>query len=200
MASLKHLAALAALTVIGTPAAAVVVDFEAQPLGNNPNPLTISGATFTTVGGFNFIATATTNDLCASISATSPANCSRDLEVAFGGNASAISFNFVANNTNTIGADIGDVQIFSGVTLLGSVDVFVVDGTSATKDTVALTGFSNVTRIVISSTDFGGVLYDDFAFELDAVPEPSSWAMMIAGFGLAGAALRRGHRPALTAA
>jgi hypothetical protein len=27
--------------------------------------------------------------------------------------------------------------------------------------------------------------------EFNAVPEPASWAMMIAGFGLAGAALRR---------
>ena len=33
------------------------------------------------------------------------------------------------------------------------------------------------------------LLVDDF--HMDLVPEPSTWALMIAGFGLAGAALRR---------
>ena len=32
---------------------------------------------------------------------------------------------------------------------------------------------------------------DNFALSAQAVPEPATWAMMIAGFGLAGAALRR---------
>jgi len=32
---------------------------------------------------------------------------------------------------------------------------------------------------------------DDVAFKTSAVPEPATWAMMIAGFGLAGAAIRR---------
>jgi hypothetical protein len=32
--------------------------------------------------------------------------------------------------------------------------------------------------------------------KLAVVPEPATWAMMISGFGLAGAAMRRGYRPA----
>ena len=32
---------------------------------------------------------------------------------------------------------------------------------------------------------------NEHAFFLNAVPEPASWAMMIAGFGLVGAAMRR---------
>jgi hypothetical protein len=35
---------------------------------------------------------------------------------------------------------------------------------------------------------------------VSAVPEPSAWALMIGGFGLAGAALRRQRRTAMTAA
>lgn len=31
-----------------------------------------------------------------------------------------------------------------------------------------------------------------------AVPEPASWSLMLLGFSLVGAALRRGHRPAFT--
>lgn len=38
-----------------------------------------------------------------------------------------------------------------------------------------------------------------FNFEVSAVPEPATWAMMIAGFGLAGAALRRRSKAAVAA-
>lgn len=44
--------------------------------------------------------------------------------------------------------------------------------------------------------DFGPVI-DNVNLDRTAVPEPASWAMMIAGFGLAGAALRRRATPAL---
>ena len=43
----------------------------------------------------------------------------------------------------------------------------------------------------------GGVFFDNFQVNGPAVPEPATWALMIGGFGLAGAALRR--RRALTA-
>ena len=184
---------LLALALVSAPAAAAqTVDFEASPLGLNPNPLTIGGATFTTTGGFNRLATFNSTTLCASTSSSNSANCSLPLEVLFAGNASTISFNFVANNTISIGSDIGDVSIFSGVAFLGIVDVLVLDGSAFTNDAVSLTGFSNVTRIVITSTDFGGVLYDDFTFTLNAaVPEPSTWAMMLIGFGGIGYSVRR---------
>ena len=38
-----------------------------------------------------------------------------------------------------------------------------------------------------------------FDFEVSAVPEPATWALMISGFGLAGAALRRRRTAALAA-
>ena len=53
------------------------------------------------------------------------------------------------------------------------------------------------------SIAFGGVanqiVFDDITFGSDrpgpgAVPEPATWAMMLVGFGAAGAALRRGRR------
>lgn len=51
---------LSVLTLlIGSVAAsAAVIDFQGQSTGNNLNPLTLPGATFTTLGGFNYIATA----------------------------------------------------------------------------------------------------------------------------------------------
>ncbi len=59
--------------------------------------------------------------------------------------------------------------------------------------------YSGITSLVLSSDDIYGLAYDDFHFDLadngggtpGGVPEPASWALMILGFGLAGAALRR---------
>jgi hypothetical protein len=46
--------------------------------------------------------------------------------------------------------------------------------------------------ILVSDNNFGATQFTQFlAFELSAVPEPSSWAMMIGGFGLVGGSLRR---------
>lgn len=41
----------------------------------------------------------------------------------------------------------------------------------------------------------GDTVMLDNLFITDGIPEPSTWAMMILGFGLAGSALRRGRRP-----
>lgn len=188
------LAGLAAISLaaVANVARADVIDFEGLPAGDAANPLSLPGATFTTAGGFNVIVSG--NSLCPSPASNNTANCSLDLQVDFDTASSDISFTYLFNNEHTIGADIGDVKIFSGATLLGTVDVLVGDADPFTKDLVSLTGFSGVTRLVISSTDFGGVTYDDFTFTPGAsggVPEPAAWAMMIAGFGLAGASLRR---------
>jgi PEP-CTERM motif len=53
------------------------------------------------------------------------------------------------------------------------------------------TGFSNVDKVSFN-TSSNLVLLDDVSVNGGAaVPEPASWALMIGGFGLAGAALRR---------
>lgn len=65
--------------------------------------------------------------------------------------------------------------------------------------TLASTNFTGLTFSVAGDTltvNWGGTkspaeLYADFRFGGAAVPEPATWAMLIAGFGLAGTALRR---------
>ncbi|NNM75900.1 PEP-CTERM sorting domain-containing protein [Sphingomonas sp. ID1715] len=59
-------------------------------------------------------------------------------------------------------------------------------------------GSANIARIVITEFDENdanpdsNIGYDTFRFgAINAVPEPASWALMVAGFGLAGAATRR---------
>jgi hypothetical protein len=76
-------------------------------------------------------------------------------------------------------------------------------------------GFSTLTPFTVNSgfvgginffdffvTDFGAptaLRVDDLAFQgspaIGGVPEPSTWAMMILGFGLVGYAIRRSRRP-----
>lgn len=189
---------LAALALLVAPAAASVIDFTAQSLGNNPNPLILPGATFNTIGGFNYVSDDFgSKALCPSTSASSDSVCTRALEVHFDAPSFGLSFAFVANNDETIGNTIGNVQLFAGATSLGSVNMIVIDGSGLTYDLVNLAGFSGVTRLLISDTDAGGLIYDNFNFTSSAVPEPASWKMMIAGIGIAGAAFRRRLRTAL---
>lgn len=83
-------------------------------------------------------------------------------------------------------------------------------GTLASLNTGAkVTGFSTGVGSGWSPGTFVGAVdnvsftFDDntssFNFEVSAVPEPATWAMLIAGFGLAGAALRRRNRAVLAA-
>lgn len=57
---------------------------------------------------------------------------------------------------------------------------------------------ADIAGITIVNSDSGGLGYNNFRFAaLDvgsAVPEPASWAMLVAGFGLAGAMARRQRR------
>ena len=84
-------------------------------------------------------------------------------------------------------------------TIVGS-DIFVpADGNQTSPNTnplvtLAFTGdtYGKVTGLRFASTQN--------AFEIDnlavGVPEPASWALMLGGFGLVGAAIRRRSRPA----
>ena len=65
-------------------------------------------------------------------------------------------------------------------------------GSSNVRVNFAVTGLdrTNLGRLEFTSNGKAFEL-DDVAFATSAVPEPATWAMMITGFGLAGAAIRR---------
>lgn len=79
----------------------------------------------------------------------------------------------------------------------------LIDTVTVTNLTDAYYGFSregglkDIRGISIWNDDFGGIGFDNLKFDVKSVfvpggvPEPTTWAMMIAGFGLAGAAMRR---------
>lgn len=187
-----------AASALAAQAVPVTVDFEGLPLFDNPNPLSLSGAHFTTVGGFNVIGGSASNWLCAAANSGSTALCTAPLEITFDGVASGISFEFLFNNTVDLGADIGDVALYAGAVLLGIEDVRVLDGDFTTPDLVSLAGYGNVTRMVLTSVDLGGVGYDNFRFDLDpgsVVPEPAGWALVLSAAGLASLCTRRRRAP-----
>ena len=78
------------------------------------------------------------------------------------------------------------------------------DGVGGVNDfqTVTLSGWNNLTSVVISGMDANGN-FGDYAIDnlivnaTPGVPEPAAWAMMLAGFGLVGATLRRRSTAAL---
>jgi len=59
--------------------------------------------------------------------------------------------------------------------------------------TFKATGSSSTLSLSSTDAGSGGVFFDDISVSA-AVPEPASWALMIGGFGLAGAILRRQRR------
>ncbi len=104
---------------------------------------------------------------------------------------------------------------FKNVTLTGNVfgggvlsAIFALDGigdgAGGVNDfqTVTLSGWNNLTSVVISGMDANGN-FGDYAVDnlivnaTPGVPEPAVWAMMLVGFGLVGATLRRRPTAAL---
>ncbi|HEY0438417.1 MAG TPA: PEPxxWA-CTERM sorting domain-containing protein, partial [Phenylobacterium sp.] len=58
------------------------------------------------------------------------------------------------------------------------------------------TGGRNIAGVSVFTSDPGGLGYDNLLSDIPStggggVPEPSVWALMLGGFGLAGAMLRR---------
>jgi hypothetical protein len=87
-----------------------------------------------------------------------------------------------------------------GGTLLAS-NVFSTHGTADfTSKIIPLVGPYSVThQYHLAATTTGGTALSTISLTGTSVPEPASWAMMIGGFGLAGAAFRRRPAKALSA-
>ena len=122
-------------------------------------------------------------------------DCTHDVNLDFATGVSGLSFKYIG--ADIIGSTF-NVDVFTN-NLFASTVVVVNAATLYNPTTVDLSAYSNVTRISINSlSDPAGLGFDDFTFTPGAngggVPEPAAWALMIAGFGLAGSALRRRAR------
>lgn len=191
-------AAFVALAALSAPAAAVVIDFEDRADGNQgTNIMVYPEATFTGTGNLFVNGAGVGKDLCT----FGTLGCNGTMTVSFAGPISNLSFTTIGDNARSL--------LFITLNFEDGAPVEVsrqLDGNTWVKDFHDLAGYSGITGLVLSSNDLLGVAYDDFSFTVDGggpggVPEPASWALMIAGFGLMGAALRRsGHRQARTLA
>jgi len=184
------------------PAAANVINFD--NLGNGVVVTNqYSGVTFSSSSGSVVLTTAqaasfgtsTPNFICSGVGFS--INCSDPVFLDFTAPVSGLSFLAVGDNDKGV---IGTASVFAGASLLGSVDII---GDGAPFDApilVDLTGFSGITRLEITTTDLAGLGYDDFTFKpgrSSPTPEPASWALMLAGFGSIGGALRKSRRIAV---
>ncbi|MBB5686021.1 PEPxxWA-CTERM sorting domain-containing protein [Sphingobium boeckii] len=110
----------------------------------------------------------------------------------------------VGTNTNSDPFYQLTLKFEGGASIAGVYDATaktLVSGTSALIDNAqyTLTGFgwertANVNNVSANSAVPGGSTSDyagQFSFDVAAVPEPATWAMMITGFGFVGGSMRR---------
>lgn len=118
------------------------------------------------------------------------------VELAFGGVTSVINYGFNWGS--------GDVVVFPSVSSTGIFSSTGIAGTDpfGPHSVFFTAGSAGSLKFTIGTTsaDNIGPLLDDVKLTIDAgaVPEPAAWAMMLAGFGLVGAAMRRREKVAVT--
>jgi hypothetical protein len=119
------------------------------------------------------------------LSGTSLGTISQALTTAVGQTYDLI-FYFSNNNFSGAGTYSGKVSVGGLNTIFSH-----VEGTPWTqfKGTFVGTGNDTLTFESLTNQNNGGVFLD--SVNVSAAPEPATWLMMIAGFGIAGAALRR---------
>lgn len=171
------------------------INFESYPDPSDFTSFSNSGATFTAAGATTLFeisaygqtwGTSGAKILCPYTAAN---YCGGDFNVTFAGSVKNLQFYFTGDNST---AALTTQAFLNGV-LLGTV-IVAGDGNQSTAQLVNLSGFGAIDKLVVTgaSADDHGFGYDDFSFI--AVPEPSTWAMMLLGFGAIGASIRRSRR------
>jgi hypothetical protein len=119
-----------------------------------------------------------------------------------------VTFAYSRNAAGGADAMIADLGAFNGAALLGGQEISTLPNQALygfpghmlwqhSSFGFTATGATSTLRLQAEIPGNAGVFFDTVS--VTGVPEPASWALMIGGFGMAGAMLRR-RRAALTAA
>ena len=190
------LAATAAFSLAAGGASATTIDFNS--LSGTFTSYTNSGVTFTPVGGGLLAASLTPNGTIGLLEISSPHHMIRA---------------DVAGGTNFVSIDLGDydadpdlltLQVFDAANNSLGLTTLLIDASFTGMMTLSLS-VAGIDHAIFGSTapsvNGSSVYADNFTFTGHGVPEPAVWAMMVAGFGLAGLSLRaRRRQPGLTTA
>jgi hypothetical protein len=173
-----------------------VIDFNAAPDGQTS--LTFGPVTFT-AGGAPIYTTTYGN----------APNGTRGI-IANDGNAFVPFRADIAGGTSFVSIDLGDYNSDADNLYLRAYDASnnliasatdFIDASFVGMKTLSVSA-ANIAYVRFGGTGFleqSNVYADNFTYEGRGVPEPTTWAMMIAGFGLAGAAVRSRRRVSVLA-
>lgn len=166
------------------PAAAAVIDFSQFAAGTTfDGPLSVGEATFISSSGSLLITNfGAGNAICAAFGSS----CAGTLSLSFSSGVSGFETSFSGDDV------AGSTLSYQGQTpTLAFTGRLPSDGDAATATPIRLP-FSNLSFISFTSDDPDGVALGNVSFTSSAaVPEPTTWAMMIVGMGVVGTALRR---------
>lgn len=203
---MRRLSILTAVAVMGIAAnsaqASVLVDFESTPSGAIAEGTTIGGITFTSALGDGLqVGNYTPQSQGQGLLAQSDTNGNYILGAIAGG-TNFISFDFGNDDAAFVNpGDLAVLKVYLGTTLLDTISILLTPD-DILNQSISYTGlFDNFSFAYTDAngspfTGGGNVnvglieVIDNIVYGA-VVPEPASWAMMIGGFGLVGASLRR---------
>ena len=113
------------------------------------------------------------------------------ISFAFANPTSAFAFNWGAADNDWI------VNLFSGETAIGTYNLAPTGGSNG-KEYFGFSGVNITNATLTNTSDYDWVFIDNFTFgasSVAAVPEPTTWAMMLFGFAFVGFAMRKKAKP-----
>ncbi len=174
-----------------TPSVSTTINFADLPVGATDGSIDFSDASFASNTGRLYVGAAGGDHALCPLNG---AHCVAALNVTF--SSPVDNLTFLANGDNSASSSV----FVSGVADQGAFSFIGsgFDGVVQTFTTFDLSAFHGITSISITNNDRAGLGYDVFSFDTLAqsgagstVPEPAAWALMLAGFGLVGSAMRR---------
>ena len=187
---------LGSALAVAAPAGAVTIDFEDVPAGTLfPTPYQRDGVTISAQESLLVTDIGTGNAICGAVNGS----CAGGIAFDFARGARLLSFTLSGdtNPTTQFIFEAAATILFEGepveILLQG---IIFADGDPLNEQLQAFTSpLMTITSLGVFSLDSSAFVLDNISFTpgdiAAVVPEPASWAMMIGGFGAAGAAMRR---------